>query len=386
LPPPTAMKGELKALDKRFQNRQQSITIYDRKMSFKRKSSIPLTIGTPKTGGRSGRSGRRGVFEQHITGVAAAAAGAGAAVMAGGPPADDPKHIFLYDKEFYLIKDGMTLKDYLRGFYLNEFRFYNQLVSIMFEDLSVLSQILTRRDLYLVNDEILGIYYSLANNQVPQTWFLNGFECNVNISFNTWFKYLLKKSKYMAELVSKGGLPPPVISMETLFHPAHLLLGLRRQYALENRISVARLKFYAKPLREVPLHQPVSSALYLGGIYLRGGSLQMPSTMLIDDHWNSAADVYELPAIKLEIFIEREGEDDGYEDSIPIFFGQAYQVYKNTKMKKETPSKKLIRCPLLFGHRKCDYGINFELYFAAKQSPSHWARKELVAYMHNHTE
>ena len=157
---------------------------------------------------------------------------------------------------------------------LHEVKLCNQLITTLRCDLEGIELYLRGDELASRDSHVVETLDVLLREQVPYKWMLGGMATSRKRSLTEFLRCLLLKYHHIKDLVVvRRGVAPPIIPLQNLFDPVHMLSSALWQYSRQNNIPLNKLQIHLIPLKVIPSKAAVSGGVYVTGFSLRGGKL-----------------------------------------------------------------------------------------------------------------
>eukprot|EP00347_Sterkiella_histriomuscorum_P017768 403348069 len=221
-----------------------------------------------------------------------------------------------FDYQYKYHQFSQKNEQILKNFYTTEIIQINKIIVKLNKDLTTLKKYIQGYRIYSLDLHDLDLYECLLNNKVPGSWLLNGFFCKINITLVDWLELMTSKYAYLQRwAIESRGQPPPILKLTVLINPINLLNQMLQDYANQFGIYQNCLGFVIYFPKNKPLHQTNKSGLYLEGIIIRNGHVNLQTGELEKSMIREFEQ--ELPFFKLRVQAIRTSLLDTA-DSIPI--------------------------------------------------------------------
>ncbi|OHT01787.1 Dynein heavy chain family protein [Tritrichomonas foetus] len=166
---------------------------------------------------------------------------------------------------------------------MQEVERYNKLISVIQGSLTAVSQAI--RGEVVMSIDILEVYRSLLNKQVPKAWSEVAYPSVKPLA--SWFKDLLERIEFIQNWLRKG--EPNVFWFPGFFFPQAFLTAVLQNHSRKYSVPIDKLRFEAKIMDEDAdaLVHPAADGTYIHGLYFDGARWDKSIRTLEDTDTNA---------------------------------------------------------------------------------------------------
>ncbi|EAR86276.2 dynein heavy chain family protein (macronuclear) [Tetrahymena thermophila SB210] len=206
---------------------------------------------------------------------------------------------------------------------LNEIISAHRLIETIRQDLQSVLDYVTNRTEFTTNLYIQDLLDCLLNNRVPINWWKQGFLLNKKTLYDFIQSFLCKHEHLNIIINSRQGQLFPIIPLQKLFNPIQLFTSLQLQFCLLKNFKLHEVKFQFRKLRKMESRQPSEGGIFVSGLYLKGGRINMENLMLEDERCREFES--QLPPFHVNLTLKSKlrqevyfKEEYNYEPNIPF--------------------------------------------------------------------